>query len=141
MISPEVPFQISIDKATKLTIHNRLDSDFRIIAAVVLDKGVWTKHIGPNLAGEGDILLLSGNPVQFVLFLLPFNLEQLRAEPFPAGFLIGKLVPLDLAGHNNPRRKVSDADSRLRLIDILSSGSGRVIRIHPEIFGTDFDID
>ena len=93
----EIPFQIMIDEALDVAVHDRLDIDFGIFAAMVLDQGIRAEDIRTDLAGEGDILL---DTADFILLFLPFlffELEELGLEHLHAEFLVGKLVSFNLA--------------------------------------------
>lgn len=86
-----------IDEALDVAVHDRLDIDFGIFAAMVLDQGIRAEDIRTNLAGEGNILL---DTTDFILLFLPllfFKLEELGLEHLHAEFLVGKLISFNLA--------------------------------------------
>ena len=123
MISLEVPFEIGVDEAFDISLHDRLNPGFRIFAPVVFDKGVGAEDIGSDLRGERDIFLDSGDLIHLFLSLLLFKLEEFRAEHLHTEFFVGKLVSFDLAGDDNASWKMGDTDCRFRLVDVLSTSS------------------
>ena len=137
MISLEVPFEIGVDEAFDISIHDRLNPSFRIFAPVVFDKGVGAEDIGSDLRGERDIFLDSGDLIHLFLSLLLFKLEEFRAEHLHTEFFVGKLISFDLAGDDNAGWLVDQANGRGSLVDVLAAGAGRAVYLHFDVLGPD----
>ena len=125
----------SIDQLIQIAVHDGLDLIQRQSDPVIGDPSlreiigadpltaVAAAHLTPALRCCGACLLL------------PFHLIQTGTQDFHGFIFIFILAALVLALHHKSRREMSDADGRLRLVDMLSACTGRTIGIDLQILG------
>src|SRR5215813_15080109 len=84
---------------------------------MILDQLVGMERIGPDLAAEGDLLLLPGQLGQLLALLLLGDLVEPRLENSHGRVAIAQLRALVLAGDDDPGRQMRDTHRRVGGID------------------------
>ena len=108
---------------------------------VVLDHPVGVEDVRPDLAPPLDRLLVA----DALLLLRPPLVERLLVEAGPQHphrhLAVAPLAALVLAGDDDSRRQVRDADRRVRDVDVLPAGAARAVRVDAQVLVGDLDLD
>src|SRR5262245_24036691 len=101
----------------------------RLVArAVVLHHLVGLQHVGADLVPPRDVALAVVGALGLGLALVLVEAQEARLEHLERDFSIAVLAALVLAGDDEARRLVEDADGALRLVDVLPARAARAER-------------
>ena len=107
---------------------------------MILDHGVWMENIRTDLASPGDLAIITLQFIQTFFMLLLFQFQQLGFQQFHRCILVLVLGSFVLACHHDIGRQVGDPDSRIRLVDVLTTCPAGTERIDPQIIRIDLHI-
>ena len=106
---------------------------------MILDKRVGHKNVGADLASPFYLHLNSFDILDLVV-MLSFLISTSLDFSIHSDLTVLMLAPLILAGRRSGR-DMCYADGRFRLIDVLSSGSARAVRVYFQVLVTYVDLD
>ena len=107
-------FQVSIDKAVDLAVHDRVDVSVLVAGSGVLSESVGHKYVAADLTTPLDVCLVALNVLNSVELFAELDLEELGFKHFDSGLLVLELAALGLAANNDTGRLMHDSDSRVR---------------------------
>src|SRR5262249_19025649 len=108
----------------------------------ILDQLVGLQNIGTDLVTPADLGFCSGRGAGLLLALFQFELIKARLQHGPGDASVFDLRALLLARHHDARGNVGDAHGRIGGVDVLATGAGGAIGIHPAVtfFVVDLDV-
>ena len=116
--------KICVDKSVDITVHNRVDVTVLKAGSGILGKSVGHKYVGTDLATPLDIRLVTLNILDSVKLLAELDLHQLCLQHFKGSFLVLQLATFGLTTNNDTGRLMHDTDSRVGLVDVLTTCTG-----------------
>src|SRR5450759_2057096 len=100
---------------------------------VVLDHLVRVEDVAPDLVAPAGLDVLALELPQLDLLLLQAPFQEPGREHLCRGLAVLRRRALVLAGHDDPRGDVRQADGRVRLLDVLPAGPRRAVVLHPDL--------
>lgn len=136
------PTVIANNKRIQIAIvKNGLDVAGLHARTQVLNHLVRVEHVAADLVAKTNRGLGSANLVQGLGTLLELNLVQASLEDLHARGLVLDLAALVLAGDHNAAGEMRHAHGGVGGVNALTARAARVVHVHADVIGTDFDVD
>ena len=133
-------FRYALIKPSRSPSITALDVAVFIAGAVVLHQRVGHEDVGADLAAPFDLLLLALDVFDLIQVFPLFDLHQLGFQHAHGHFPVLVLAALVLAGHDDARGDVGDADGGFRLVDVLAARAAGAVGVHFQILRADLNV-
>ncbi|MPN35906.1 hypothetical protein SDC9_183409 [bioreactor metagenome] len=107
---------------------------------MILRQGVRHEYVRANLAAPFNLFLFALDIIDFVVMLAFLDLQKLRLEHTHRDRSVLRLRTLVLAGDDDARRNMRDADGTLCLVDMLPPRAGGTVGIDFQILFADLHL-
>src|SRR5215210_7847287 len=134
-------FKVGVDQVIQVAVEDPVHVGGLRPGAVVLYHLVGVEDVGADLAPPLDVRPFAFQGGQLLLALLPLELEEARPQDPHRYLAVLVLAALVLALDDGTGGEVCDPDRRVGLVDVLSSGSRRPVRVYLEVLLVDLDLD
>src|SRR5690554_7517587 len=133
-------FQAGFNKLVDLTIQHRLGVAGFNLGTQILDAAI-IQHVRPNLAAPSDIRLCVFSFLLLGITLLHLTLIELGFKLLHGLIFVLMLASTGLTGNNNTCGVVGQTHCGFCPVNVLTTGTGGTINIHPQICRVDFDFE
>ena len=131
-------FEVGIDEAVNVAVHNRLNISGFIAGAVVFNKGVGHENIGADLAAPCDFFLYALDVLDFLKMLAFLDFNKLGAEHIHTNLAVLVLRTLDLRAYNNSGGNMGKTNGGGGLVYLLTARAGGTVNVHFDVLFPDF---